>query len=197
MKEEVAAAVCLIGRLVRRGGRLEPEFVERFCSALEDALRARYGGHWYPERPSRGQAYRCIRLNGHQRADPTLLTACRKSGVPYADLALPREITVWVDPAEVCCRYSERSYAFTVVRFDTVLDREEAAQHMERATLHAAGDVSPSKVGSSPSSSSDENSEKMDCASPRGQSRCTWNRSSPTPAMPMFQVSFRELLLLP
>uniref|UniRef100_UPI00358EF5FA protein BTG3-like isoform X2 n=1 Tax=Myxine glutinosa TaxID=7769 RepID=UPI00358EF5FA len=183
MKEEVAAAVCLIGRLVRRGGRIEPEFVERFCAALEDALRAR-----------------CIRLNGHHRADPTLLAACRESGVPYADLALPREITVWVDPAEVCCRYSEGSYAFTVVRFDTMVDREEAARRTERATCYAAGEVSPSKVSSSPSSSSDENGERMDSPSPLGRSRCRWNRSSPAPAMATFQparVLFRPISLWP
>lgn len=48
---------------------------------------------------------RCIRVNRFHRQDPELLRACRESGVQYSDLRLPRELTLWVDPGEVCCRW--------------------------------------------------------------------------------------------
>lgn len=48
---------------------------------------------------------RCIRVNRFHRQDPDLLRACRESGVQYSDLGLPLELTLWVDPGEVCCRW--------------------------------------------------------------------------------------------
>lgn len=47
---------------------------------------------------------RCIRVSRFQRGDPELQRACEESGVQYPDLGLPKELTVWVDPGEVCCR---------------------------------------------------------------------------------------------
>lgn len=47
---------------------------------------------------------RCIRVNRFQKEDAELLRACAESGVQYKDLGLPKELTLWVDPGEVCCR---------------------------------------------------------------------------------------------
>uniref|UniRef100_A0A8C5DS95 B-cell translocation gene 3 n=1 Tax=Gouania willdenowi TaxID=441366 RepID=A0A8C5DS95_GOUWI len=71
---------------------------------LTVALQEKFEGHWVPEKPSKGQAYRCIRVNAFHKYDPELLRACRESGVHYGDLGLPWEITLWVDPGEVCGR---------------------------------------------------------------------------------------------
>lgn len=88
-------------------------FIERLTVALQEKFR----GHWYPDNPGRGQAFRCIRVNGFQRQDPEFLRACEESGVQYKDLRLPRELTLWVDPGEVCCRYGEQNPSFLVARF--------------------------------------------------------------------------------
>ncbi|CAM9855846.1 unnamed protein product [Lampetra planeri] len=101
MKEEIGAAVCLMSRLAGRSERL-----------------------------AYGDAERCIRVNATQRADPVLVAACRDSGLRLVDLCLPRELTLWVDPCEVCCRYGEKNHAFTVARFDTAADRDDAARAM-------------------------------------------------------------------
>ncbi|XP_078464110.1 LOW QUALITY PROTEIN: uncharacterized protein LOC144728495 [Lampetra planeri] len=130
MKEEIGAAVCLMSRLAGRSERLAYGDAERFGRALGARLAQRFHDHWYPERPSRGQAYRCIRVNATQRADPVLVAACRDSGLRLVDLCLPRELTLWVDPCEVCCRYGEKNHAFTVARFDTAADRDDAARAM-------------------------------------------------------------------
>ena len=44
-------------------------------------------------------------MNRFQLRDPVLERACIKGAILYEDLGLPNELTVWVDPGEVSCRY--------------------------------------------------------------------------------------------
>lgn len=67
-------------------------------------LCCRFEKHWFPEVPAKGQGYRCIRVNGLTPVDITLEKAATKCGLHYRDLRLPAELTVWVDPNEVCYR---------------------------------------------------------------------------------------------
>lgn len=64
----------------------------------------RFEKHWFPDLPSKGQGYRCIRVNCLNPVDFTLEMAASKCGLRYKDLKLPAELTVWVDPSEVCYR---------------------------------------------------------------------------------------------
>ncbi|CAB1413690.1 unnamed protein product [Pleuronectes platessa] len=104
MKEEIAAAVFFVARLVKRYGCLDNRGRERFATALTSALFESYKNHWHPKAPSKGQAYRCLRMNRVRLQDPVLQQACERSAVRYQDLGLPHELTVWVDPGEVSCR---------------------------------------------------------------------------------------------
>uniref|UniRef100_A0A8C5DIU5 B-cell translocation gene 3 n=1 Tax=Gouania willdenowi TaxID=441366 RepID=A0A8C5DIU5_GOUWI len=104
MKSEIAAVVSFLKRLVKLKNKVEVEKMDLFAERLTVALQEKFEGHWVPERPSKGQAYRCIRVNAFHKYDPELLRACRESGVHYGDLGLPWEITLWVDPGEVCGR---------------------------------------------------------------------------------------------
>lgn len=119
MRREIAAVVFFLKRLVKKGDKLEVHKVELFVERLTVALQEKFKGHWYPENPSKGQAYRCIRVNRFCRQDPELLRACQESGVRYSDLGLPRELTLWVDPGEVCCRYGEQNPFFSVATFSS------------------------------------------------------------------------------
>ncbi|XP_056267474.1 protein BTG4 [Pseudoliparis swirei] len=114
MKEEIAAAVFFVARLVKRYGCLDNDGRERFAAALTAVLFENYKNHWHPNAPTKGQAYRCLRVNRLQLQDPVLRQACDRSPVRYEDLGLPLELTVWVDPGEVSCRYGERSAPFCV-----------------------------------------------------------------------------------
>ncbi|KAL3284092.1 hypothetical protein HHI36_018260, partial [Cryptolaemus montrouzieri] len=67
----------------------------------------RFEKHWFPELPTKGQGYRCIRINGVSPSDLSLEIAASKCGLSYNDLRLPAELTVWVDPSEVCYRLGE------------------------------------------------------------------------------------------
>lgn len=114
MKEEIAAAVFFVARLVKRYGSLDTEGRERFAAALTSVLFENYKNHWHVNTPSKGQAYRCLRVNHSMLKEPTLLRACERALVSYEELGLPQELTVWVDPGDVSCRYGERSSPFCV-----------------------------------------------------------------------------------
>ncbi|KAK2828436.1 hypothetical protein Q5P01_019470 [Channa striata] len=118
MKEEIAAAVFFVARLVKRYGCLDNDGRERFAAALTSILFENYKNHWHLNAPTRGQAYRCLRVNRVQLQDPVLQQACERSAVRYEDLGLPQELTVWVDPGEVSCRYGEHSTPFCVSAVD-------------------------------------------------------------------------------
>lgn len=72
--------------------------VNIFGEELEKALKDKFRGHWYPDRPCRGSAFRCLKTGGP--LDPVLERAARESGVPVRDVLehLPRDLAVWVDP---------------------------------------------------------------------------------------------------
>ncbi|NXG17256.1 B910 protein, partial [Grallaria varia] len=138
MKEEIAATVFFITKLVKREGKLSKEKIDKFAASLTEILFEKYKNHWYVDNPSRGQAYRCIRINQYDAREPLLEQACAESDVDFKDLGLPREMTLWVDPFEVSCRYGEKNQPFTIVRFDGT-DNPELHQlinyAVERATL--------------------------------------------------------------
>ena len=104
MREEIAAAVLFITRLVKKNENLSPQQIEEFSNHLSLTMLERFKDHWYQDAPYKGQAYRCIRVNHTEPADPTLNLAANACGLHYYDLNLPTELTVWVDPTEVTCR---------------------------------------------------------------------------------------------
>lgn len=60
MKEEIAAAVFFLARLVKRYGCLDNDSRERFAASLTSLLFENYKNHWHPSAPARGQAYRSV-----------------------------------------------------------------------------------------------------------------------------------------
>ncbi|KAL1787543.1 BTG3 [Sigmodon hispidus] len=155
MKNEIAAVVFFFTRLVRKHDKLKKEAVERFAEKLTQILQEKYKNHWYPEKPSKGQAYRCIRVNKFQRVDPDVLKACENSCILYSDLGLPKELTLWVDPCEVCCRYGEKNNAFIVASFENEDEnKDEISKKVSRALDKVTSDYH------SGSSSSDEETSK-------------------------------------
>lgn len=82
--------------------------VNLFGEELEKALKDKFQGHWYPEKPFKGSAFRCLKTG--DPVDSVLDRAARESGVPIADILenLPSELAVWVDPGEVSYRIGEK-----------------------------------------------------------------------------------------
>lgn len=82
--------------------------VNIFGEELEKALKDKFSGHWYPDKPFRGSAYRCLKTG--DPVDAVLDRAARESGIPIQDILenLPEELAVWVDPGEVSYRIGEK-----------------------------------------------------------------------------------------
>ncbi|XP_008289076.1 protein BTG4 [Stegastes partitus] len=172
MKEEIAAAVFFVARLVKRYGVLDNDGRERFAAALTAVLFESYKNHWHPSAPSRGQAYRCLRMNRVRLQDPVLQKACERSNVCYGDLGLPQELTVWVDPGEVSCRYGERSAPFCVSAVDRRADGEFSRrihEAVERASLDVQSGSSSDEEevgGDNSMSSSSSSVQSAPCSAP-------------------------------
>ncbi|XP_034744917.1 protein BTG3 [Etheostoma cragini] len=140
MKREIAAVVFLLKRLLKTGKNLESHTIDRFVERLAVALQEKFRGHWYPDTPVRGEAYRCIRVNRSQRQDPELLRACQESGIQYNDLELPPELTLWVDPGSVCCRVGEQNPCFSVASFSKTKDEDKDVAKVTSALERVTSD---------------------------------------------------------
>jgi len=109
---EVLYAVDFICSLLRsRGDSSSPDSTDKVDTlrrTLKDRLEHHYQGHWHPNAPERGSGYRCIRFMRH-RIDPLLVGVGREAGFSDRELLamLPAELTLWVDPQEVCVRFGE------------------------------------------------------------------------------------------
>lgn len=79
-----------------------------FGEELERLLVSRYEGHWYPEAPLRGSAYRCLHLGAPP--DPLVELAARRSGLDTEEVNanVPAELSVWIDPYEVSYQIGEK-----------------------------------------------------------------------------------------
>ncbi|XP_028930321.1 protein BTG4 [Ornithorhynchus anatinus] len=139
MRDEIAATVFFVTRLARRHGRLSGDRLDDFAARLSQLLLDAYGAHWYRHDPCRGQAFRCIRINHHQQVDPLLERACAESRVDFAHLGLPKEMTIWVDPLQVCCRFGEKNPPFPVASLAGKA-RWEISQQISRAVDRATSD---------------------------------------------------------
>ncbi|XP_059921858.1 protein BTG3 [Gadus macrocephalus] len=125
MEREVSAGVHFLKRMAMERGKLDADEAEVFAGKLQRQLCDKYSGHWYKNCPSKGQAYRCIQIINGLVCDDVLLKACRESHLTPAQLGLPRELTLWIDPLEVCARSGENCRPFTVARFQEEEEEEE------------------------------------------------------------------------
>ncbi|KAK5640206.1 hypothetical protein RI129_011017 [Pyrocoelia pectoralis] len=107
MKDEVLAAVMFLIRFIEKSETFPRDQIENFKTHLTTLLMQRFEKHWFPDIPAKGQGYRCIRLNVLSPIDRSLELAASRCGLSYRDLSLPTELTVWVDPSEVCYRLGE------------------------------------------------------------------------------------------
>ncbi|XP_071994680.1 protein BTG3 [Engystomops pustulosus] len=140
MKNEISAVVFFVSRLLQNNKRLRREEIEMFSEELSRILHDKYLNHWYPQTPSKGQAYRCIRVNRYHGADPDLQKACFNCGLMYEDLGLPLEMTLWVDPCEVCCRYGEKNPSFVVASFQSTDEKMEISRKVSYAMEKVTSD---------------------------------------------------------
>lgn len=97
--------------------------VDLFGDELAKKLTQKFDGHWYPEKPQKGSAYRCILIA--EQLDPVLVEAAKESGLKVEDVKanLPEKLSLWVDPHEVSYRIGKRmkTYFFLSQRMAKVV----------------------------------------------------------------------------
>lgn len=107
MKPEIIAAVGFLSKFLRTKGLMNDRELQTFNQSLQELLAEHYRHHWFPEKPSKGSAYRCIRIN--HKMDPLIGQAADRIGLSSKDMfkLLPSELTLWIDPFEVSYRIGE------------------------------------------------------------------------------------------
>jgi len=93
MLAEVERASSWLGDELFAGSETRAAFVESVRSLLVE----RFAGHWHPEEPHRGCAFRALTSNGS--LDPLIAQAVKQAG--GGEPALARNFILWVNPGEV------------------------------------------------------------------------------------------------
>lgn len=129
--------------------------VNIFGEELEKALKEKFEGHWYPDKPFKGSAFRCLKTG--DPVDPVLQRAAREAGVPVHDVLenLPAELAVWVDPGEVSYRIGEKGAVKLLLSEPTPSDaddREVTRTFNPEAQCFRPVEAPPSTTNAAPSS---------------------------------------------
>ncbi|KAG9471288.1 hypothetical protein GDO78_015276 [Eleutherodactylus coqui] len=155
MHEEVKLGASYIVRLLNRHQKLDTKQVKRFTETLTSILCDKFEGHWYPDSPQKGQAYRCIRIEHNMEVDDSVLQACVRSGLRCSQLAFPKNMSIWIDPEEVSCRLGERCSPFIVKAPEESKKTTSEKPELDTSDYHSDG----SDISGSPSESSSEDEE--------------------------------------
>jgi protein Tob/BTG len=107
MRTEITNAVNFLSNMIRIKNPTSDK-LEIFREALARRFVASFTDHWFPERPLRGNGYRCVRIVNN-RMDRLVAAAGADAGLTeeYLVSAFPQELSVWIDPYEVSYRIGE------------------------------------------------------------------------------------------
>lgn len=136
MRAEISTTANFLVQLleVRSGYAPDDNFsddqLDNFRVSFTQVLEHLYLGHWYPEAPSRGSGFQCLRIN--EKMDPRITRAAVNVGLKSRLLraSLPKELTIWIDPLAVTYRLGEtgKSHVLYVhVEYEEFLSRPSSA----------------------------------------------------------------------
>ena len=88
------------------------------------------------------------RVNKNTRREPVIEKAAKASGLSYKELNLPVELTVWIDPEEVCCRFGENKGSYCVVASFKGDDKENRVDNFDFSEMEIEKKFDTDKVRS-------------------------------------------------
>ncbi len=112
MKEEVGSAAKFVAEKVTEQNELSDEHGELFRTTLEELMVKRFENHWHPDKPLKGNAFRCLNINLEECCiDPLLREAAAESLIDVDDLtaSFPGGLALWIDPFDVSYRLGRGS----------------------------------------------------------------------------------------
>ena len=110
MKVEVRSAITFLTEVLLRNSKVNEEQANKFKAILEQLMITKFQNHWHPNKPLKGNAFRCLNIDT-TAIDPVLLTATEASGISPTVLldVFPGGLALWVDPGDVSCRIGKGS----------------------------------------------------------------------------------------
>ncbi|ESO00578.1 hypothetical protein HELRODRAFT_126295, partial [Helobdella robusta] len=104
MLREVQSAASFIASLAKD---LSPKERETFNNSLCMSMSLHYKDHWFPDKPNKGNAYRCIEISP-KLPDPVIESALRLSNFSTSSSMLFKcHVLIWVDPKEVSYKFGD------------------------------------------------------------------------------------------
>jgi len=108
MHTEIEYAVnFLSGKIKDKLCDASEEQIKTMLERLNTLLNEKFEGHWYPDKPMKGSAFRCINITiDNKSIDQVLLKAALESGFSAKDMLIVFEkgLALWIDPKDVSCR---------------------------------------------------------------------------------------------
>lgn len=86
--------------------------VSSFKVKLRGFLAKKFEGHWYPDKPAKGSAYRCLSID--ESIDTVIIKAAENVNVDLDIIIqhLPKKLDLWIDPSEVSYRIGKTIMIF-------------------------------------------------------------------------------------
>lgn len=97
-------------------GKISQEDIDNFSNELRKLLSTKFEGHWYPDKPAKGSAYRCLSIE--ENLDTVIIKAAENSKVKldFVKTNLPKKLDLWIDPTEVSYRVGEHGMVIVIYK---------------------------------------------------------------------------------
>ncbi|XP_054163671.1 protein BTG2-like [Oppia nitens] len=144
MKEEIESAANFLSEFLTKD-LPNLQIAEPFRQRVIAALESHYSGHWFPDRPVKGSAFRCLRIN--HKMDPLVSKVGQFVGLNERQLKqlFPHELTLWIDPREVSYRIGENG-SICVIYGDLKDSQDrQSPQSLSSASATSSAASSPSQ----------------------------------------------------
>uniref|UniRef100_A0A1Q3FHP2 Putative anti-proliferation factor btg1/tob n=1 Tax=Culex tarsalis TaxID=7177 RepID=A0A1Q3FHP2_CULTA len=148
MRIEVNSAADFVMNLLRvkkANPQLSEGQLQHFKGSLEQILTRHFARHWYPDVPTKGSGFRCLRING--KMDPIIERAGHAAGLNTVALRkmLPLELTIWIDPDEVSYRIGENGTI--CVLYDQAQSRASPSSDLDSTGSSSCDEFIMERVG--------------------------------------------------
>jgi len=107
MHTEIESAVKFLINVLSQRFNLSEATTATLTLRLTELLIQRFENHWYPNKPIKGSAYRCINISiDDGSVDSVLLQAGKEVNISKNDLVsvFSKGLALWIDPNDVSCR---------------------------------------------------------------------------------------------